>query len=132
MRKPSVYFSQPLFDEICALLAEGRNLREICRMEGMPTAAAVLSWAQSDPELDKHYARARERGYAVMADDIVDIADNDKSEQARLRVDTRKWLMSKCLPKIYGDKQSVEGKFTVDWAQVCQEAADRWKKEEGL
>ena len=42
MRKPSVYFSQPLFDEICALLAEGRNLRQICRMEGMPTAAAVV------------------------------------------------------------------------------------------
>ena len=42
-----------------------------------------------------------------------------------------RWRASKIAPKLYGDKQSVEGKFTVDWAQVCQEAADRWKKEEG-
>jgi hypothetical protein len=40
------------------------------------------------------------------------------------------WLLSKALPKVYGDKQSVEGKFTVDSAQVCQEAAEKYKKEE--
>ena len=66
-----------------------------------------------------------------MADDIVDIADHDTTVQARQRIDVRKWLMSKALPKRYGDKQTVEGKFTVDWAQVCQEAMDKWKKEEG-
>jgi hypothetical protein len=37
---------------------------------------------------------------------------------------------SKIAPKLYGDKQQVEGKFTVDWAQVTQEAMDKWRKEE--
>jgi hypothetical protein len=43
-----------------------------------------------------------------MADDLIDIADNDTSEQVRYRVDARKWLMSKVLPKTFGDKQQVE------------------------
>jgi hypothetical protein len=63
-----------------------------------------------------------------MADDIADIADHDTTEQARQRIDARKWLLSKVLPKKYGDKQTVEGKFTVDWAQVCQEAAEKYDK----
>ena len=41
-----------------------------------------------------------------------------------------RWRASKIAPKLYGDRQSVEGKFTVDWAQVCQEAAEKYKKDE--
>lgn len=63
-----------------------------------------------------------------MADELVEIADdgtNDYVERevdggvrvvfdgehfqrSRLRVDTRKWVLSKVLPKIYGDKIGVE------------------------
>jgi hypothetical protein len=63
-----------------------------------------------------------------MADEILDIADDgsndymaitrkDESEawqlngehiqRSRLRVDTRKWLMAKMKPKVYGDKLDV-------------------------
>ena len=129
MRKPPVHFSQPLFDEICALLAEGRNLREISRMDGMPAASAILGWAQDNVEgCGEQYARARDKGYDLMADDIADIADHDDTEQARQRIDVRKWLMSKALPKKYGDKQTIDGKFSVDWAMVAQEAADKYAK----
>ena len=129
MRKPPVRFSQPLFDEICALLAEGRNLREISRMDGMPAASAILGWAQDNIQgCGEQYARARDKGYDLMADDIADIADHDNTEQARQRIDVRKWLMSKALPKKYGDKQTIEGKFSVDWAMVAQEAADKYAK----
>lgn len=65
--------------------------------------------------------RARELGYLRMADEILEIADDNASDtrtdedgnefvnhdvinRARLRVDTRKWMLSKCLPKIFGDK----------------------------
>lgn len=41
-----------------------------------------------------------------------------------------RWRASKIAPKLYGDKQTVEGKFTVDWAQICLEAAEKYKKEE--
>jgi hypothetical protein len=131
MPKPYVYFSQDKFDEICGLLSEGRNLREISRMENMPTASHIMEWSEKSDELRAQYTRARDKGYDLMADDIADIADHDDTEQARQRIDARKWLLSKVLPKKYGDKQSVEGKFTVDWAQVCQEAAEKYKQKHG-
>ncbi|MBX8785491.1 hypothetical protein HBA94_17175 [Ochrobactrum sp. GRS2] len=42
-----------------------------------------------------------------MAEDILDIADDEECadvQKAKLRIDTRKWLMSKMAPKKYGDK----------------------------
>lgn len=59
-----------------------------------------------------------------MADEIIEIADDGSNDwmeregkaapngemvnRSRLRVDTRKWLMSKMAPKKYGDKMSTE------------------------
>jgi hypothetical protein len=86
----------------------------------------------------QQYARARDIGYLLIAEDILIISDTpvstergDQVDRSRLRVDSRKWLLSKALPKIYGDKQRVEGKFTVDWAQVAQEAAEKYAKKHG-
>jgi hypothetical protein len=41
-----------------------------------------------------------------LADEILEIADDIAGDPARdrLRLDTRKWLMSKIAPKVYGDK----------------------------
>ena len=48
-----------------------------------------------------------------MADELIEIADNPETEAAavnrdRLKVDTRKWLLSKALPKLYGDKLAID------------------------
>jgi hypothetical protein len=72
-----------------------------------------------------------------MADELIDIADDGRNDwmarpgnatigyelngehvqRSRLRSDTRKWLLSKCLPKVYGDKinadVSVDGGVTI-------------------
>lgn len=46
-----------------------------------------------------------------MADEVVEIADNKLGHPSRdrLRFDARRWLLSKALPKIYGDKLEVGG-----------------------
>lgn len=46
----------------------------------------------------------------ALAEDILEIADDDDEDvnRARLRVDTRKWLMSKIAPKRFGEKRSHE------------------------
>ena len=68
-------------------------------------------WASEDTPFATKYARARELGYQKMADDLVDIADEPGDpNRNRLRVDTRKWLLSKALPKIYGDRLEVDAK----------------------
>ena len=44
-----------------------------------------------------------------MADELLDIADGDGDVQRdRLRVDTRKWILSKLVPKKYGNKVTAE------------------------
>ena len=78
----------------------------------MPDERTVRSWAaDSDHPFSPQYARARETGYAGLADDLVEIADDKLGDPARdrLRVDTRKWLLSKALPKVYGDKLAHTG-----------------------
>ena len=113
---------------ICKGLAEGMTLREVCRQEGMPPESTVRLWALDDREgFAAQYARAREIGYHAMADDIVEISDDGSNDwmerngegnigwqlngealgRSRLRVDTRKWMLSKVLPKIYGDKLAI-------------------------
>jgi hypothetical protein len=103
-------FTQALADRICERLAAGETLRAICRDKDMPSHGTVLNWAKVEPFSD-HYARAREIGYALMADQLTEIADNISGDPARdrLRVDTRKWLLSKALPKLYGDKVAHVG-----------------------
>jgi hypothetical protein len=128
--KAPVRFSQALADRICADLASGMTLREVCRQEAMPDPSAVIQWKNDDRcGFAQQYARAREAGYEIMADDLVEIADDgtndymqretergvevlvdhDHVTRSRLRLDTRKWLLSKALPKIYGDKVQHTG-----------------------
>lgn len=121
-------FTQSLADRICERLAAGETLRAICRDEDMPNERTVRTWALDDVAgFSPQYARAREIGYAVLFDQMLEIADTpqqgvtitekatgtetktgDMIEHRRLRVDTRKWMLAKALPKIYGDKQQIE------------------------
>lgn len=121
-------FAPELADEICRLLAEGMTLREICRAENMPAESTVRLWALEDYQgFSAQYARAREIGYQSMADELLEISDDGRNDwmtrrqgddeievvnsehiqRSRLRVDTRKWMLSKVLPKIYGDKVAL-------------------------
>jgi hypothetical protein len=74
-----------------------------------------------DKDLSEQYARARSDMIDKIADDIIKIADeemiptgegkvdNAMVQKQRLRVDTRKWLLSKLAPKKYGDKLELTG-----------------------
>jgi hypothetical protein len=125
--RPTIY-TKELADLICSRLAETGNLRAVCKADGMPPESTVRGWALDDREgFAAQYARAREIGYQSMADDLLDIADDSSGDtltdpetgverintefvaRSRLRADTRKWLLSKALPKIYGDKVALTG-----------------------
>lgn len=74
------------------------------------------------------YTRAREFGYQTMADELLEISDDGTNDyrppddeggdplvdhehiqRSKLRVDTRKWLLSKALPKVFGEKLELGG-----------------------
>ena len=119
-------FTQETADAICERLADGESLRAICETDGMPAESTVRSWALDDVNgFATQYARARELGYELLADEILTISDDGRNDtyqtdngettnhdviaRSRLRVDSRKWMLSKMLPKVYGDKLAVGG-----------------------
>lgn len=124
-------YSPEIADSICSQLAEGKSLNAICKQDGYPAESTVRGWALDDVDgFSAKYARAREIGYERLADEILNIADTpqigsktvskatgleitegDMIEHRRLQVDARKWMLSKMLPKKYGDKleQTVQG-----------------------
>lgn len=111
MSKPSSYTPE-IGEEICQRLAQGESLRSICDSQGMPYRRTVRGWVADDVEgFGAQYARAKEAQAHALAEDLLEIADaatNEDYQVARLRVDTRKWLASKILPKSYGDKVEAE------------------------
>ncbi len=125
MGRPSS-FTQEIADQICERIASGEILVNVCNDESLPTARTVFRWL-ADPlrsEFCQQYAHAKEVQLERMADEILSIADdssadittryNEKGDpyevtdhdhinRSRLRVDSRKWLLSKLIPKKYGD-----------------------------
>ncbi len=91
-------------------IIDGKSLRTIAAEDGMPSVSTIMRWLQDDEDWREQYVRAREAGDDAMAEDIQAIADrtdldaNDK----RIRVDARKWLLSKRQPKKYGDATTIK------------------------
>lgn len=112
--RPTI-FSEAVADEICTRLANGESLRSICaedREDHVPAMGTVLRWVVENEIFREHYVRAREIQAETLADDIVTIADGTSDgdvQRDRLRVDARKWVASKILPKKYGDKVAHVG-----------------------
>jgi len=127
--------------ELCKLLAEGQSLRKAAEAVGS-SAQSALRLVESDATFAEQYAQARVQGYHLLADEIVSISDEqdvqahyngeevklDLSATAvarnRLRVDTRKWMLSKMLPKVYGDKLGVELSGTVKVQRITRTIID--------
>lgn len=105
----------------------GNSVRQACRDVDLPIAT-FLDWAETDAERSEQYARAREIQVENMASEIKDLADEPLKkmytmgkngsvterldpadvQHKKLRVDARKWLLSKVAPKKYGDRLAVE------------------------
>lgn len=120
-------FTPELATEICKRISEGESLRAVCRDKEMPNRSTVHYWLL-DPlkkEFYDQYEAACNIRAENMFDELEEIADdgsNDYMERenadggtytvtntehiqrSRLRVDVRKWYLSKVLPKKYGDK----------------------------
>ena len=122
-------FTPTLFTTICDRIANGESLRQVCSDAEMPSKSTVMRWLRDKPELRDQYASARDDLLDHWAEDLIEIADDgsldtmpgtDKHgnevmvanhanvQRDRLRLDARKWLMSRLGPKKYGDHVEVE------------------------
>jgi len=133
MARPTVY-SEEIAATICDRIAQGEALNAICREPDMPTKLTMYRWLDQSAELQNRYVRATELRVDHWSEDILAIADDENigADSRRLRVDTRKWLMSKVQPKKYGDRLQHTGadgegpiqiKVSDDWARPVVEGA---------
>lgn len=133
--RPTVY-TEEIAAKICRRIAEGETLKQICRDERMPPESTVRTWALDDRAgFSARYARAREMQLDTWADEITEIAEDGRNDwmeretrsgrvvtvlneeavaRSRLRVDSRKWLLSKLKPERYGDKLELSGKLDLN------------------
>ena len=134
--RPSTYRPH-IGEEICERLSEGESLTSICRDPDMPKRTTVNKWLIATdpdkpgmakyPEFRAAYAQARVAYGDAMFEDIAEIADDsrldvtvtmvdgrpkvevnrDEINRARLRVDARKWILSKLNPAKYGERLAL-------------------------
>lgn len=108
MGRPTLYCDE-LKEKILERMVCGENLTQICKDDDMPAISSVLLWMSKNPSFSEAYTRAREimlENYG--SEKLIDIADSasltaEAINKARLQIDSRKWVMSKLLPRKYGD-----------------------------
>ena len=111
------------FEAICKEIETSSiGLKHIVAKYGV-ARSNVMDYIRNNAEAADRYARAKEAQMDYLAEEILEISDDSSQDtimtekgkmedkewtnRSRLRVDTRKWLMSKLAPKKYGDKLDV-------------------------
>lgn len=126
--KPNRPYDEAVAQEVCKRIASGEHLRAICNTKGIPGKDTLYGWMAKTPPFADAFARAREAQMNGWADEIIDIADDASTDyaertgkggeverapdpevvaRAKLRIDTRKFVMSKLAAATFGDKVSV-------------------------
>ena len=117
--------------EIAALICERVatstfGLKKLCALyDDLPDQSTVQLWRYKHAEFSTLYGVAKLKQADLLAEECLDISDDSSQDviydkdgnercnsefvqRSRLRIDTRKWLASKLLPKQYGEKQQTE------------------------
>lgn len=89
-------------------VASGKTLKAICKEKGWPKSI-VSKWIAEDQERKAQYDSALSLWADELAQDTVEIADDDKAEvgRSKLRVDTRMRLASRWDRARYGENPNV-------------------------
>ena len=146
--------ASPKYDDkvarrICERIMMGDSLRKIAADPRMPSKRSIIRWL-ADPKASafrEMYYFARRVQAEVIVDEIIEIADdhrgdwkpiynkdgdlvdikadNEAIQRSRVRIDTRKWLASKMIPRMYGDNKHVDMDVTGDLAELLKSAANK-------
>jgi hypothetical protein len=143
--RPSTY-DRDKADAILGHLCEGTTLPRACGLVGV-NRSTFQRWVEADHDgLSGRYEDARLKLLDHWADEIIEIADDGRIERegkdgtvydvmnseyiarSKLRVETRKWLLSKLKPGQYGDRSNLNVTGTISLGQLIDES---YKGEDG-
>lgn len=131
--RPSEY-TEELAIRICTEIAVTTlGLKSLCKInEDFPSHATIFTWLAQNKEFLDLYTRAKEMQAENIADEMLEIADDGSNDlmkivkgdityeqenkevtsRSKLRIETRKWISAKLLPKKYGDRIQQDIKIT--------------------
>lgn len=93
--------------QVCTLIASGQSIEKACKLAGI-TEYRYTKWIAELPAFEQAVRRARAILLERRVDQMADVARNEPDVQrARLIIDTDKWLASKLIAPVYGDKLEV-------------------------
>lgn len=109
------------FEAILLEIQEWRPVRQILQDKDKPNRDTFYKWLATDEKKAERYAHACNIRAENIFDEMIDIADDNKKDiridkdwneivnqdniqRARLKVETRKWVLGKLNPKKFGDK----------------------------
>lgn len=96
-----------IIERVLVGIEQGEMLVALCEREGI-ARSTFYNWLDSDPELGVRFARARDLGFDVLAENTVEIADKPSASKLeatdkRIQIDTRLKLLEKWDRKRYGN-----------------------------
>ena len=115
---------QTKFDAICDIIISGKSLRTALSKVKL-SSQTFFVWIREDEIMSKQYAQATVERAELMFEDMLDIADKTPKltktkfgttvdtgdiQHKRVKIDTRKWALSKMNPKKYGSTPDSEDK----------------------
>lgn len=124
--RPSVY-TKELVKEICdSIASSSKGVMRLCAENPhWPNKDTIFTWIKNNDEFSDQYARAKRCQVESFIDDMIEIADDSSGDvtlnehggevynaervaRSRLRIDTRKWIACKLVPRVYGDSKLHE------------------------
>lgn len=128
-RATYVKYSKEIIDEICdAIATSDKGIHDLKEENPhWPSVSGFFLWLSKYPEAKEAYKLAKIAQIDVLIDEIIKLSDTTHSyhDEAgnvrydaaftaaqRLKVDTRKWLACKLVPKVYGDKVQHDATIT--------------------
>ncbi len=103
-------YSPAVAATICERVMFGQTTGRICDSPGMPSRKTLFRWLTLSKDFAARYARAKEIQAHLLADEILDIADDPALEPAvkRIRIDARKGLFEMLKPRKYKGRAALE------------------------
>ena len=105
-------------------LMEGIPLTQICEAKEYPSLSKVYNWCTENKDFAQKIMNARRIGSQTYLDRSIqelELADNKNIMIVREKLHHYRWLASKLLGQIYGDKKEV---------QVDQKIEIKWSSDE--
>ena len=121
-----VRYNADIAARLCARIATTpQSLAAICEDPDMPGIATVFRWLREHPDFREMYVIAKQEQVEILMDECFEIVDDTSNDlivtadgrkipnpvavqRAKLRVNYRKWIASKLLPRKYGNNAQLE------------------------